>query len=170
MEGDREKCLKSGMDNYFTKPLKKDLMQDMLAKYLTPTMIAQSDKSEIPVDGFDQQLFYSYKRIMGNKFDKSIGCFFEDSKIMLSKLKEAHEKQDLQELSTIAHTLKSTSAAIGAVEFSDIALSLEKEARKRITNGQSDTPLPNHIIERLKTSFNEIEQKIEKLGLCCRND
>lgn len=33
--GDRERCLQAGMDAYLTKPLDKDILVDMLARYLT---------------------------------------------------------------------------------------------------------------------------------------
>ena len=68
----------------------------------------------------------------------------------------------MEEISTIAHTLKSTSAAIGAIEFSDIAMSIQQDAHQRITTGQHDIALPTHILERLKSSFETIEQQLEE--------
>jgi two-component system, sensor histidine kinase and response regulator len=34
MQGDRERCIQSGMDDYIPKPIKKELMFDMLRRYL----------------------------------------------------------------------------------------------------------------------------------------
>jgi signal transduction histidine kinase/CheY-like chemotaxis protein len=39
MQGDREKCLQAGMDDYLSKPINKDQLLDMLAKYLTSTAL-----------------------------------------------------------------------------------------------------------------------------------
>jgi signal transduction histidine kinase/DNA-binding response OmpR family regulator len=39
MQGDRERCLQAGMDDYLTKPINKDQLLDMLAKYLTKTAL-----------------------------------------------------------------------------------------------------------------------------------
>jgi signal transduction histidine kinase/CheY-like chemotaxis protein len=39
MQGDRERCLQAGMDDYLTKPINKDQLVDMLTKYLTSTAL-----------------------------------------------------------------------------------------------------------------------------------
>jgi CheY-like chemotaxis protein len=43
MTGDREKCLSSGMDNYISKPIRPQELDDILDKYLglrTKSMMA----------------------------------------------------------------------------------------------------------------------------------
>jgi CheY-like chemotaxis protein len=34
MTGDREACLNAGMDDYMAKPVKPEVLRDMLARYL----------------------------------------------------------------------------------------------------------------------------------------
>jgi len=36
MEGDREKCLASGMDDYLSKPVNQDQVREVLARWLVP--------------------------------------------------------------------------------------------------------------------------------------
>jgi DNA-binding response OmpR family regulator len=37
IEGDREKCLDAGMNNYLAKPVRSSVLSDMLDQYLAPT-------------------------------------------------------------------------------------------------------------------------------------
>ncbi len=39
MHGDRDRCLKAGMDNYIAKPMNKDQVIDMVRQYLTSTVL-----------------------------------------------------------------------------------------------------------------------------------
>jgi len=34
MKGDREKCLEAGMDDYFTKPIKRETVFEMIEKWV----------------------------------------------------------------------------------------------------------------------------------------
>ncbi len=43
MQGDREKCLQAGMDDYLSKPINKDQLVDMLLKYLTKKALIVDD-------------------------------------------------------------------------------------------------------------------------------
>ena len=67
MKGDRELCIKAGMDDYITKPVKKDTLQTSIAKWITPsTIVSNTDASKIDV--IDYNIFNTYKEVVAEKF------------------------------------------------------------------------------------------------------
>ncbi|KAJ9293720.1 hypothetical protein DTO271G3_7602 [Paecilomyces variotii] len=50
IEGDREKCLEAGMNNYLAKPVRSGVLSEMLDKYLAPAP-AQSRPMRLPTRG-----------------------------------------------------------------------------------------------------------------------
>lgn len=46
MQGDREKCLQAGMDDYLSKPIEKDQLVDMMTQYLTRTALVVDNDIE----------------------------------------------------------------------------------------------------------------------------
>jgi CheY-like chemotaxis protein len=49
MAGDREKCLAVGMDDYLAKPLKKEVLEDKLRKWLAPSADPDTDTKVAPI-------------------------------------------------------------------------------------------------------------------------
>ncbi|MFO0109074.1 MAG: response regulator [Alphaproteobacteria bacterium] len=160
MLGDREQCLVAGMQDYLTKPIKKIQIVSALSQWLKPVH-ATRDKGVVPqklAEGFDLEVLHGYREVMGEKFTKIVEYFIEDSARLVARVGDAIREQRLGEIQTIAHTLKNTSAAIGAMEFSDVARALEEDARNRITAGDSNTIIPTHHIERFETCFKNTEE------------
>ena len=146
MVGDREKCIASGMDDYMSKPLNRSLLEQMLQKWLpagatsrtmapAPAPIARpivamatapthSDTSPI-----NAQIVNDLMDMMGAEFADLVRVYLEDSPKALSILERSAAANDLDGLIAPAHSLKSTSANLGALMLSDMAKRIEHGAR-----------------------------------------
>jgi len=130
MKGDREKCLKAGMDDYLSKPVKPQEISEMLEKWLTEEGSFQQEETTVrdmePVkDIFDKAGFLD--RLMGDKdlADEIFAEFLEDVPLKFTALKEALGNGDAHTVQIEAHTLKGAFANVGALALQDIAYQIE---------------------------------------------
>ena len=124
MDGDRERCLKVGMDDYISKPINFEIMFKMIDE--TPVYEAIQRKFE-----------YIYKYL--ESFRTQTGLGIKDSNIifevyvkalpeMMKNIEEALVNTDFKELSKISHQLKGTSGSLKIKEIFELARTLETSA------------------------------------------
>ena len=134
MKGDRERCLKAGMDDYLPKPLQtKDLFEAIERWTQLPRPRAELDQAAVSVEaradkeppplnrqealphfGGDEQLH-----------DQLLSEFVAHLGEEIDKLKAALESDDVPTFTRLAHSLKSVSATFGAERLSQAAQQLE---------------------------------------------
>ena len=71
------------------------------------------------------------REIMGAEFDSLVRVFLEDAPRSIARLRQAAEGGEVDLMVGPAHTLKSTSANLGAMELSAIAKLIEYGARQK---------------------------------------
>ena len=108
MQGDREKCLAAGMEDYLVKPVMLDQLREVLARYRPRT------RPDEPV--LDQSVLDQLRDDLGGAapLDEVIATFLEKTPAALSVLREAAARGDAPGLRKAAHLIKGTSATIGA--------------------------------------------------------
>jgi CheY-like chemotaxis protein/HPt (histidine-containing phosphotransfer) domain-containing protein len=135
MAGDRERCLAAGMDDYLAKPIKRDLLTTMLAKWLTPIGDAEVAQPLTAVDVqpsapalrpmLDEHALLQLRELMQEDFAAVIETYLEDTPRQMAAMEAALTRQDLSALGRGAHSLKSSSRSISAQAVADAAAALE---------------------------------------------
>ncbi len=120
MVGDREKCIRSGMDDYLSKPIKPDKLMALLQKW-TDIDIAVSDKVPVapalqdtdqpPIDMEHLQMFTD-----GDPDEEHdiLQLFFEQVDISVMDLQDSCSHDDTEQWKMAAHKLKGSAANLGA--------------------------------------------------------
>ncbi len=133
MKGDRERCLAAGMDDYITKPIDIDQLQETLEQY-TPELAQKSDDSPAeakPSDnGPNHQILdidALLRRAAGSwQVVEMVAKQLVDTiPQSLSSISEAIEQKDSSKLQKEAHTYKGMVANFGATSVAEVAAELE---------------------------------------------
>ena len=161
-----DQCLDTGMDDYVSKPFDLNHLQQTLEKWLPcseqtfnqpSTTLAQD--SPPAIDNLDFKALNNLQQhnsVTGeNLLNKSINLFQQFAPKQLEKLDDALEQQNTQELSNIAHSLKSACANLGALKLAACAESIEAISRQGHTE---------NVATLLKTLKQQLPTIIESLN------
>jgi len=134
MQGDRELCLAAGMDDYVTKPLRRDDIEEALLR----TFVAHRDASgprgpeTVPTTepDLDQAVLADLEEQADAQFvSELVETFLDESRDLIVQISDALRVGDLARLRRLAHSLKSSSASVGALALASRAEEIERLAR-----------------------------------------
>jgi len=84
-----------------------------------------------------------------------IEAFLEDGREQIAAMRQSLASGDALVFQRAAHSLKSSSASIGALEFSDLAKELEMLAK------QGNLPAAPEKLEQIASAFPTVEQALQ---------
>jgi two-component system, sensor histidine kinase and response regulator len=120
MEGDRERCLAAGMDDYLSKPLRADVLDATLRRWVQATGPAVMDRS----------ILRALARDVGDDslVEEICELFLAEAGPRLETMQRAAASGDAETLRDNAHTLKGSSANVGAIAVAGAAAEIERHA------------------------------------------
>ncbi len=123
--GSVEKCLAAGMDDYLSKPITLAELGQKMQRWLTPAVDAAAlperddpDSAEGPLD---RAVFDNLRAVLGPSIDEAVTPFLEDIPTYLDLLQVALDEGDADKARAMAHSMKGSSANLGAVALSRLA-------------------------------------------------
>jgi HPt (histidine-containing phosphotransfer) domain-containing protein len=186
MKGDREHCLAVGMDDYLSKPFTEEQLADLLRKWLpvrhpsTPGKqeddpLARQAEIESDFDGkqqdgeerkenseevFDDRVLENFRQIQRpdqpDIVKRLITIYLKSSPPLLDKIQAALALEDHEGLWQAAHSLKSSSANLGAVRLAQLCEELEIEGRAgRLGRAEE-------LVESIRQEFGRAETWLRK--------
>jgi CheY-like chemotaxis protein len=167
MEGDRERCLASGMDDYLSKPFKSAQLYALLSRWLPtvagtdeatqtiakPQPVAEAKTLEI---GAIAEIRAAGGRDADRLLEKVLRLYCDSVPQMLKTLQDAAGKGDCAAVQRTAHALKSSSQNVGAVRFAQLCRDLETGAR----GGE----IRFDRLAALQFEFESVRQALERVG------
>ncbi|MGH2737790.1 MAG: response regulator [Actinomycetota bacterium] len=124
MEGDRQKCLDAGMDDYVSKPVSFESLDAVLQRWVSSAdarMTPSSPSSEGPVEeerSLDPAIISSLRQLQTRRerewMPRLISMFLEDAASTLESLRQALKLEEQETITKRAHALAGTAASFGA--------------------------------------------------------
>lgn len=133
MQGDREKCLTAGMNDYTTKPVRiEELIRALIncaKSSSTDEKGATSTPNTIPNKILDMSKLRELKEVICDhvlgEFISIIEAYLIDIPQRLRSLHDAIEQNDLETLKLESYALQASSIIVGALKFAQICQQLE---------------------------------------------
>jgi CheY-like chemotaxis protein/HPt (histidine-containing phosphotransfer) domain-containing protein len=167
MPADRDRCLSEGMNDYISKPVELEHLEQVLLKWLKPsehcglkkTHEEASAKAVFDADGL-------LRRLSGDRELASITLkgFLHDVPSQLNNLRLMLEESNAGGLRAQAHMLKGAAATVAAEGLRAIALEMERTA----TAGKLDPC--GELLPRATEEFEKFRNVLERAGWVDPND
>lgn len=164
IEGDREKCLLAGMDDYLSKPFKAEALFRVIASWLNlltpvqeqspPELSAPSVTNPTPLSpSVNHDILASIEKLVpqeGKNFlHRVIKLYLENSHNLMLTLEHAWQQGDINTLRVTSHALKSSSHQVGAQQLAEQYREIEVAARNNHYAASTQT------LEHVKQLFNQ---------------
>ena len=183
LQEDRGKCLDAGMDDYLAKPFNIQQLRSVLDKWLEKLEVRRNDSGQIPQPGkagcnsgappppnsgvasiIDQRLLDTIRSLQRpdkpNLLNKVIDNYIADSPKLIGTIHQGIANGDLDSVKRAAHTLKSSSANLGALPLSELCKELEGCCRRNSLDGAEE------LLQQIETAYPLVQERLamERIG------
>ncbi|HUQ70861.1 MAG TPA: response regulator [Planctomycetaceae bacterium] len=152
LQGDRDRCISAGMDDYLTKPIRSELLFQMVERFATGDGLVTVRQDGVKVPAAAPEPVKPVVRPAaeangGADWNHALGvtgndpvllrditeAFVEEGQQLAQRLTDSSAAQDLKQLKRTAHTLKTAFGTFGFDSARQVAQAIERDC-------QSDQP------------------------------
>ncbi len=120
MSGERERCLAAGMDDYLSKPFSREQLLAVVDRWAgrRPPVAGSATPAEEEDEPLERQALEGLLRLQRrgspDLLQRVVATYLATSPRLVEALRDAASNDDLEALGRAAHSLKSSSASLGA--------------------------------------------------------
>ena len=162
MQSDRDECLNAGMDNYISKPIHRSALVEAL-ELCRPLPRQAADATEVFINkpAIDHSKLQALSDMFGDDaasvMVEVIDSYLEDAPKLLQSMRNSADAVDTLALGNAGHTLKSTSATLGAIALSELCKQVEAIAK----NGQFN-PAALALISQIEAEYERVKTGLQE--------
>jgi two-component system, sensor histidine kinase and response regulator len=168
LDGDRERCLAAGMDDYISKPVKRELLSAAIERWVadrgSSRQVAESLNTSQPPEAssarvIDASVIAELRALQSSTdpefFNHLIDLFLEETPHRLASMREELATANAESLAHEAHALKGSSGHLGATRMDALCEILEDQGRAGSTNGAPA------LLSALEEEFERVRKALE---------
>ena len=178
IEGDREHCISVGMDDYISKPTKKNELNELIKKYMgisaqAEIAIRATETADIdPLESNEAKMVDERMKELGDSCGEEVTLeclelFTEDFPVSITDLSFAVQSKDNDRIDQEAHKLKGSAANMGAVKLPRMCQEMCEAAR--VDKQDVIQTLLTEMISEYKNLTPIYEKQLEKYRAICEN-
>ena len=168
LDGDRERCIAAGMDDYVSKPVKRQTLSAAIERWTVdrsahgktddsaePSQDIDADSANVIDPSVIDELRSLQSATDPDFFNHLIDLFIEETPHRLAAIADAVTAMNAKALAQEAHALKGSSAHLGATRMDALCEILEEQGRAGSLNGASA------ILPVLVEEFDRVRKALE---------
>jgi HPt (histidine-containing phosphotransfer) domain-containing protein len=166
LEGEREKCIEAGMDDFLSKPVKPQHLAELIKTMLSQPDVAETKTTGLQHDRSDESLAILDHNMLAKTFPNNkqlrrtlLGLFTDSTPTILEELRAAIAKDDNKTIQSLTHNLAGSAATLGAVSFLEAIRFLEETTRQ---GNNADNPL---LLANIEAEFDKVRTEISNFLL-----
>jgi two-component system, sensor histidine kinase and response regulator len=150
LEGDRERCLRAGMDDYLSKPLRAQDLDAVLERWVH---VAATDGTAEAGPLIDEARVRGFNVDYRSIADELWTVFYAATPPLIGELRDAVERGDDDESRRLAHKLKGSSETVGATRMATLSNTLEQGGPDGLA-----------VVEELETAYDRTRDELLRLA------
>jgi CheY-like chemotaxis protein len=167
LDGDREACIKAGMDDYISKPVKLPDLQSTLSKTRRTRRQAPSENTPLPPPAptepnpaIDPEIFASLRALQEpgepDPVEELSSLFLADAPTRIQAIHQAAAAGQAAPIRESAHSLKGSASNFGAKRLASLCAQIEQAA------AQEDTSTAVNLLPDLDREFERVRFVLEQ--------
>jgi two-component system sensor histidine kinase/response regulator len=162
-EGDRERCLEAGMDDYVSKPISASKLFEAIEALVPPESEEKAPGSADPANDGQKPVSLNADGLIRSfendqhLFQELVEIFLNDSPQMLNNLRESLKNTDAKTFKRTAHSLKGMLRNFQAESAAETAFELEQIGDRGKLDGA------DQIVDSLAGQLDDVARKLKEV-------